>query len=187
MSASILFDSGALHLFISACYVNTHSLPFVIMQKPMVVITPKGPFEATYMSHKIDVTTMGRKFWAISIVLEESSIDLILGMNWLKQWKVVIHCARGTLELTSPYGDRFEVIVGPTPTTKPTVYRIEGKFMGDHIRVVREFPDVFLKELPGMPPHRDAECVIDLLPRTASISKRPYRMSVDKLKNLRCN
>jgi hypothetical protein len=42
------------------------------------------------------------------IVLEESSIDLILDMNWLTQWDVVIHCARGTIELTSTDGDRFE-------------------------------------------------------------------------------
>jgi hypothetical protein len=50
----------------------------------MVVITPKGPFEATYMSHKIEVIIMGRKFWAMPVVLEESTIDLILGMTWLK-------------------------------------------------------------------------------------------------------
>jgi hypothetical protein len=39
-----------------------HSLPFIIMCRPMVVITPKEPFEATYMIHKIDVTIVGRKF-----------------------------------------------------------------------------------------------------------------------------
>ena len=49
----------------------------------MVVITPKGPFEANFMSPKIDITIMGKQFWAMPIVLEESSIDLILGMNWL--------------------------------------------------------------------------------------------------------
>jgi hypothetical protein len=80
MLASILFDFGGSHSFISSRY-DTHSLPFLIMRRPMVVITPKGPFEATYMSHKIEVTVMGRNFWAIPVVLEDSSIDLILGMN----------------------------------------------------------------------------------------------------------
>jgi hypothetical protein len=130
----------------------------------MVVITPKGPFEATYMSHNIEVTIMGRKFWAMPVVLEESSIDLILGMNWLKQWKTVIHCAGGTVELSSPDHDRFEVTVSPTPCTKPAIYRIDGKFVGDHIQIVREFLDVFPEELPKMPPDRDVEFVIDLLP-----------------------
>jgi hypothetical protein len=59
------------------------------------------------------------------------------------------------------------------------------EFVGDNIRVVRDFPDVFLEELPGMPPDREVEFVIDLLPGTAPISKRPYRMSVDELKELK--
>jgi hypothetical protein len=62
---------------------------------------------------------------------------------------------------------------------------VDGKFVGDNIRVVRDFPDVFLEELPGMPPDRDVEFVIDLLPRTAPISKWPYRMSIEKLKELK--
>jgi hypothetical protein len=54
--------------------------------------------------------------------------------------------------------------------------------VGRHIHVVREFLDVFPKELPGMPPDREVEFVIDLLPRTAPISKRPYRKSMEELK-----
>jgi hypothetical protein len=51
--------------------------------------------------------------------------------------------------------------------------------------LVRDFPDVFPEELPGMPPDREVEFVIDLLPGTAPISKRPYRMSVEELKELK--
>jgi anion-transporting ArsA/GET3 family ATPase len=51
--------------------------------------------------------------------------------------------------------------------------------------VVKDFSDVFLEELPGMPPDREVEFVIDLLPGTAPISKRPYRMSVEELKELK--
>jgi hypothetical protein len=51
--------------------------------------------------------------------------------------------------------------------------------------VVRDFPDVFPKELPGMPPDREVEFVIDLLLETAPISKRPYMMSVEELKELK--
>jgi hypothetical protein len=51
--------------------------------------------------------------------------------------------------------------------------------------VVRDFPDVFPEELPGMPPNREVEFVIDLLPGTAHISKWPYRMSVEELKELK--
>jgi hypothetical protein len=50
--------------------------------------------------------------------------------------------------------------------------------------LVKDFPDVFLEELPGMPPNTEVEFVIDLLPGTAPNSKRPYRMSVEELKGL---
>jgi hypothetical protein len=81
--ATILFDSGASHSFISARYVHANSLPYLALRRPLIVITPKGAYEATYMSHRIEVTILGRKFW-VPIVLEESKMDLILGMNWLK-------------------------------------------------------------------------------------------------------
>jgi hypothetical protein len=74
MPASILFYSKASHSFISTRYVNANNLPYLAMCRPMVVITPKGPNEATYMSHKIEVTILGRKFWAMTVVLEESTI-----------------------------------------------------------------------------------------------------------------
>jgi hypothetical protein len=51
--------------------------------------------------------------------------------------------------------------------------------------VVRDFPDVFLEELPGMPPDREAQFVIDLLPGTTTNPKRSYRMSVEELKELK--
>jgi hypothetical protein len=43
----------------------------------------------------------------------------------------------------------------------------------EDIRVVSEFPDVFPEDLPGMPPDRDIEFSIELIPGTAPISKRP--------------
>jgi hypothetical protein len=51
--------------------------------------------------------------------------------------------------------------------------------------VVRDFPDVFPEELPGMPPEREVEFVIDLLPSTAPNSRRPYKMSVEELQELK--
>jgi hypothetical protein len=50
---------------------------------------------------------------------------------------------------------------------------------------VNEYPDVFPKELPGMPPDRDIEFIIELLPSTAPIYKRPYRISTQQLGELK--
>jgi hypothetical protein len=51
--------------------------------------------------------------------------------------------------------------------------------------VIKDFPDVFPKELPGMPPYREVEFVIDPLPGTAPTFKWPYMMSVEELKELK--
>jgi hypothetical protein len=67
------------------------------MQKSLIVITPKGPIEANYMTNRLTLTIIGREFWSMPIVLEEISIDLTLGMSWLRKAKAVIHCARGTV------------------------------------------------------------------------------------------
>jgi hypothetical protein len=118
-------------------------------------------------------------------VLEESTIDVILGMSWLRKAKAVLHCAKGTIELTSSKGERFEVGIAVTTVTWLAAFLVDGKFVGVNIRVVRDFPDVFPEELPGMPPYKEVEFVIDLLPETAPISKRPYMTSVEELKELK--
>jgi hypothetical protein len=118
-------------------------------------------------------------------VLEESSIDLILGMSWIRKAKAIIQCGRCTVELTSPKGERFQFEIAVTTSTQRATFFIDEEFVGDNVRVVRDFLDVFPKELPGMPPDREVEFVIDLLPRTAPISKQPYRMSVEELKELK--
>jgi hypothetical protein len=55
----------------------------------------------------------------------------------------------------------------------------------EDIRVVQDYPDVFPKELSGMPPDRDIEFLIELLPGTPPISKRAYRMPVNELVELK--
>ena len=53
------------------------------------------------------------------------------------------------------------------------------------ILVVCEFPDVFLDELLGLPPDRDVEFKIELVPSMAPISRRPYRMPPNELAELK--
>jgi hypothetical protein len=62
------------------------------------------------------------------------------------------------------------------------MFFIAEEFVSNNIRVIRDFPDVFPEELPGMPLDREVEFVIDLLPVTTLTSKRPYEMSVEELK-----
>jgi hypothetical protein len=183
--ATILFDSGATHSFMSARYANTNEFPLKNMKTPMIVITPKGPIEASYVTHRLTLTIMGREFWATAIILEASNIDLILGKSWLRKAKDIIQCGRGTVELTSLKGERFQVEIAVTTSSRCAMFFIAEEFVGNNIRVVRDFSDVFPEELLRMPPDREVEFVIDLLPWTAPFSKRPYRMSVEELKELK--
>jgi hypothetical protein len=81
--------------------------------------------------------------------------------------------------LTTPKGDRIRVDVKVQRQETATVNQLnDGANKEDQ---VVEFSDVFPKELPGMPPDRDIEFIIELLPGTAPIAKRPYRMGVDEL------
>jgi hypothetical protein len=105
-------------------------------------------------------------------------------MDWLRKYDGVIQCREKSVHLTSPQGDRIEFIATPSPTGKEIVNSMKGKVLED-IKVVNEYPDVFLDDLPGMPPDRDIEFSIELLPGTAPISKRPYGMDVKDLAELK--
>jgi hypothetical protein len=75
-----------------------------------------------------------------------------------------IHFAKGTVELASSKGERFQVNIAVTSSSMRAMFFIPEEFVGDNIRVVRDFSDVFPEELPGMPPYREVEFVIDPLP-----------------------
>jgi hypothetical protein len=142
------------------------------MRKPIIVITPKGSVEANHMTHRLTLTIMGREFWSTAIVLEECNIDLILGMSWLRKAKAIIACGRGTVELTNPKGERFQVQIAVTTSSKRVMFFIAEEFVGDNIRVVRDFPDVFPEELPKMPLGLDEMLVARWLARFIVSSAR---------------
>jgi hypothetical protein len=109
------------------------------------------------------------------IVLRTVGIDLILGMDWMKQNQVVIQCKEKAVALMTPMRDRIsvEVIVQKQQTS------IVNQLNDDANKedpVVEEFLYVFPDELPSMPPDCDIEFIIELLPETTPIAKRPYRM-----------
>jgi hypothetical protein len=116
--------------------------------------------------------------------VESSGIDVILGIDYLTKYDGVISCAKRMVTLTSPQGERIEVNVSMPAPAEAMVNQLEEKSL-EHIIIVCEYPDVFLKELPGTPPDRDIEFSIELLPGTAPISKRAYRMDVKDLIELK--
>jgi hypothetical protein len=121
--------------------------------------------------------------------LESKGIDIILGMDWLCKHKVLIDCTKKYVKLTTPDGKELEYIAEPVVIAKGIANRAKinqlGASQGSEVLVVNEFPDVFPEELPGMPPDRDIEFVIELKPETAPIYKTPFRMTTPELAELK--
>jgi hypothetical protein len=121
--------------------------------------------------------------------LESKDIDVILGMDWLSKHKVLIDCAKKSVKLTTSDGKELEFVIEPIVTAKGIANCVKlnqlDASQGPMVLVVNEFPDVFPKELPGMPPYRDIEFVIDLMLGTAPIYKSPYRMATPQLAKLK--
>jgi hypothetical protein len=89
--------------------------------------------------------------------LESKGIDIILGMDWLSKCKALIDCAKKSIKLTTLDGKKLEFVTEPVVTAKGVANHAEVNQLdasqGSRLPVVIEFPDVFLEDLPGMPPN----------------------------------
>jgi len=83
--ATVLFYSGASHSFISQAFVRNHSIPLCAMQNPILVNSPGGSMQASYRCLPTSLSLRGVEFKVSPIVLRASGIDVILGMDWMKQ------------------------------------------------------------------------------------------------------
>jgi hypothetical protein len=119
------------------------------------------------------------------IILQNQDIDVILGMNWMYQRGAIIDALHRTIRLNLPDNKSYLLIQLPIP--KRIVERICTTSVKEicNIPVVYEFLDVFPDDLPGLPPDREVEFVIDLKPGTALISRRDYRMPPNELAELK--
>jgi hypothetical protein len=111
-------------------------------------------------------------------------IDVILGMDWMNRHKVVMDISERMVEINSPIVGATTLYLPFKDGVNPRSY-VAITSQLEEILVVREFVDVFPDELPGMPPDKDVEFVIELQPGTTPISKRPYRMPPKELAELK--
>jgi hypothetical protein len=188
-STVVLFNSGALHSFISVAYAGKHNLPLALLRCLMIVSSPGGDMPVRQLCPKVKLKMWGVEFVANLIVLESKDIDVILGMDWLSKYKVRIDCAKKSVKMTTLEGKEMEFITEPVVTAKGVVNCAKlnqlDASQGSEVPVVNEFPNVFPEELPGMPHDRDIEFVIELKPGTTPIYKTPYRMATPELAELK--
>jgi hypothetical protein len=105
-------------------------------------------------------------------------------MDWLSKYDRVIQCARKAVKLTKTDETSVEFVALVQSGLDSKLNQTKAIALED-IRVVQDYPDIFSEELPSMPPNRDIEFLIELLPGTTPISKRPYRMPVNELVELK--
>jgi hypothetical protein len=182
--ATILFDSRASHSFISSSFVAKHGLPIATMKHTMLVSSPGGEMRTKHICPAVSITIRGVDFPLNLILLDSNGIDIILGMNWLSKYDGVIQCTRKAVKLTKKDGTSVE-FVAMVQSDKDSVLNQTKAIALEDNKVVREYPDVFPAELPGMPPDHDIEFLIELFPRMPPISKRPYRMPINELVELK--
>jgi hypothetical protein len=111
-------------------------------------------------------------------------IDIILGMDWLRKYDRVILCAKRAIRLTKEDRTIVEYNAAIQADQVSLLNKVQGTTLNE-IRVVQEYPDLFPEDLPSMPPDCDIEFIIELLHGMPPISKRPYRIPVNELVELK--
>jgi hypothetical protein len=181
--ATILFDSGASHSFISSYFVKTHDIPTVTLKKPLLTKSPGGHIPCHLGVINIPIILSGVAFPTNLVVLNSHGIDVILGMEWLTKHRGNIACAERTVTVTNHLGMTVTCHI-QSSLPDPTLHNLKVK-SPEHVPIVKEYPDVFPEELPGLSPNREIEFAIDLAPGTTPIAKRSYRMAATELAELK--
>ncbi|XP_028759961.1 uncharacterized protein LOC114718710 [Neltuma alba] len=198
---STLFDSGATHSFISVDCAQKLSLPMVELPYDLRVSTPAGV-----------TVVIGRACLELALQFENrdstidlfclplKGIDVIIGMNWLMANGAVLDCKRRLVTILVG-ALCAEMLGGPMLLSVVQVKKAvrkgcqafivffsisEDKARGiEQIAMVRDYLEVFSDEVAGLPPKREVEFSIELVPGTTPISKAPYRMSPLELVELK--
>ncbi|XP_073064078.1 uncharacterized protein [Primulina eburnea] len=206
--ALTLIDTGATHSFISEEFMNTISVKPTVVPVEFNIVLPSGEEIWTNSMFKACPVLMGsRLLYADLIVITMVAFDVILGMDWLSAYRAVINCVSKTVKFLADDYEK-DLFVGVTSSLSIPIIsclqatkllhkgcvgyltsvldtRKESRIQLQDIDVVQDYPDVFEEDVPGLPPDREVEFVIDLIPGTAPISKAPYRLAPTEMKELK--
>jgi hypothetical protein len=184
LPAVILFDSGASHNFISAKFSAKCQLPFHHTNGGITICTPGGRVATYQINRHVPIRLGSFIFKTTLLIMGLDSVDIILGTDWLSRHHAVIDVAARAIEIHSPLDGGITLYLPDQGCTRSCAFAMMESPI-ERIPVVCEYLDVFPHDLPGMPPDRDIEFAIELQPGTAPISKRPYRMPLAELAELK--
>ena len=207
VSARVLFDTGATHSFVSSYFALQFVCPSICLDRPLSVATPLDVSVEIRTAYVMcDVLVEGRQMLATLHVLDMIDFDVILGMDWLSAHYATVDCRNRTVVFRLP-GEPELMFRGDSLSAPPSLIsmirarRLLSKGCSgylacvqevrrelprlEQVPVVGEFPDVFPDDLAGLPPDREIEFTIDLVPGTGPISAAPYRMAPLELQELK--
>jgi hypothetical protein len=91
------------------------------MKTHLLISSPNGEMKSTYVCPQVNLKIGEIDFQADLVIITSSGIDLILGMDWLGKHDGIILCAKKSVPLTSPKGDRIEFVATASPKKKENV------------------------------------------------------------------
>ncbi|KAA0045456.1 pol protein [Cucumis melo var. makuwa] len=205
--ALVLFDSGSSHSFISSTFVLHARLEVEPLYYVLSISTPSG--ENMLSKEKVkacQIEIAGHVIEVALLVLDMLDFNVIMGMDWLGANHASIDCSRKEVAFNPPLMASFK-FKGEGSRSLPKVISamrankllsqgtwsiiasvVDSREVDVSLSsepVVRDYPDIFPEELPGLPPHREIEFAIELEPGTVPISRAPYRMAPAELKELK--
>ncbi|KAK1415113.1 hypothetical protein QVD17_30884 [Tagetes erecta] len=205
LPAYVLFDSGASRSFVSlnfACH-KSFVRSKLVNALEVEIASDKSFFVSEVCQNcKIIIQEEEYPIDLIPITLRE--FDVVIGMDWLSLHHASIVCNQKIVQFMSPtgkqicvYGERKnDIIMCTMAKAKKYLKRGYHAFLAyvmdketknlelGQVHVVNEFPDVFPEELPGVPPERQVEFKIDLVPGANPVAKSPYRLAPSEMKEL---
>ncbi|KAJ0466689.1 putative nucleotidyltransferase, Ribonuclease H [Helianthus annuus] len=203
---TVLFDSGADTSYVSLKVSQMlKRSPTLLNTKHTVEIANGKSLEATHIVKGCKLVLADQTFSINLIPIVLGSFDVVIGMDWLSQHQAEIICKEKIVRIPRPgkeplviRGDKSGAVVGIISFLKAqkclrkghtailalvTEASAEERKIED-IPIVRDFPEVFPEELPGLPPHRQVEFQIELAPGAAPIARAPYRLAPSELEEL---
>ncbi|GKD06404.1 putative reverse transcriptase domain-containing protein [Tanacetum coccineum] len=211
--ASILFDTGADRSFVSAAFSSLIDIiPTPLDNHYDVELADGKIVGVNTIIRGCTLNFLNHPFTIDLMPVELGSFDAIIGMDWLRRHHAVIVCDEKLVRV--PFGNETLVFRGAESyigresrltvisCSKVQEYmakgchvflaqisaikeddKSEGKQVKD-VPIVRDFPEVFPEDLPGLPPVRPVEFQIDLIPGAAPVARAPYRLAPSEMKEL---
>ncbi|KAA3474185.1 DNA/RNA polymerases superfamily protein [Gossypium australe] len=202
-----LIDIGSTHSYVASTISGNLNLESEISDREMKVFSPLGQSVlVNKLFRDVPLEIQGEIFLADLMELPFGEFDIILGMDWLVKHRAQLDCAEKWMSIRTVedkeivmIGERRNYLANVISALKAEkmVRKGYGAFLAfisaldakelsvEDVRTVKEFPDVFPEELPGVPPDREVEFGIELLPGTAPVSIAPYRMAPKELSELK--